>query len=672
MSIAVSGDPVSGVAENLRAARAAVPECPCRRPGALRLRRVTSGALRAALRHLGALAEPCRAGVPDAHRLDRAARRRDLFARACERGFRAGAGEDRFRFARRCATMRETPVASKDENKNPELFGPYEVYERLGVGGMATVHRAKKQGIEGFERVVALKRMLSHLADDETFIQSFVREARLASQLQHGNIIHIYDLGRVGRVYYIAMEYIRGRDLRKILKQTAYATGPMPLAMMLMLARQLCDALDYAHGLADETGEPLGLVHRDVSPSNILIAADGHLKIIDFGIAKATSSSLRTLSGRVKGKFAYMAPEAIHGKQLDRRTDIFAVGTVAHEMLTARPLFATKNQFDTIRRITQEEVKPPSHYNPECPPELDEIIMTALAKSPDERWQTAGAMHRALDHVAKKHGLQTTNREIAEWLEWAFQQPLQQKRVELTHRTDVDVVKANEPAVKEPTVKEPTLKSGPVVPVENLDSASIELVWGGRVGGRSRRDSGGPGELVDAPYAVDDRGSQPVPVQSLAEAGSGAVHSFPLHAGARDGSQPYRMPTPVPPIPIGPAVSEGSRPVSRPIDAREAAGQSTMLGVAPPPLRHSTKPTSAPQPVFGPPGTTGSGPVSTPSLPPPQRTTPHMRNAPERPRPQPPQGQSSARTLVQILLVLALCVGAAVGGYFIVLAVFGN
>jgi serine/threonine protein kinase len=562
--------------------------------------------------------------------------------------------------------MRQSPVASKEENKKPELFGPYEVYERIGVGGMATVHRAKKQGIEGFERVVALKRMLSHLADDETFIKSFVREARLASQLQHGNIIHIYDLGRVGRVYYIAMEYVRGRDLRKILKQSAYATGPMPLAMMLMLARQLCDALDYAHGLADENGEPLGLVHRDVSPSNILIAADGHLKIIDFGIAKATSSSLRTLSGRVKGKFAYMAPEAIQGKQLDRRTDIFAVGTVAHEMLTARPLFATKNQFDTIRKITQEEVKPPSYYNPECPPDLDEIIMTALAKSPDERWQTAGAMHRALDHVAKNHGLQTTNREIAEWMEWAFQQPLQSKRVELMHKTEVE----------QPRGKEPTLKSGPVVPVENLDSASIELVWGGRVGGRNRRDSGAPstGDIPDASsFPMDDRNSGPTP--SLSDPGSGAIsaQSIPLPSSGGDGSQPHaRLATPSSgPIAISLAASGDPRPVSRlPIDPRQSAGQSTMLGVAPPPAAgRRAKPTSAPELISAP--ASGATPVMAP---PPRRDAPQVRNVPELPRPNqqhPPAAPSSLRTMLQIILVLVLCAGAAVGGYFIVLAVFG-
>src|SRR5690606_27392623 len=190
----------------------------------------------------------------------------------------------------------------------------------------------------------------------------------------------------------------------------------------------------------------------------------------------------------------------------------------------------------------------------DCPPDLDEIIMTALAKSPDERWQTAGAMHRALDHVAKNRGLQATNREIAEWLDWAFQQPLQSRRVELTPRTEV---------ARPSSTKEPTLKSGPVVPVENLDSASIELVWGGRVIGRNRRDSGAaaPGDIPDSsPYPLDDgRGSQPVPVQSLADAGSGAVpaQGNPAPGTAGDGSQPY------PRIAMPGTAGDGSQPYPR-------------------------------------------------------------------------------------------------------------
>ncbi|MCG8425094.1 MAG: protein kinase [Proteobacteria bacterium] len=368
-------------------------------------------------------------------------------------------------------------VTKANRELSVEYFGPYEVYERIGVGGMASVCRAKKRGIEGFERVVALKRLLSHLAEDASFVKSFVREARLASKLQHANIIQIYDLGREDKVYYIAMEYVNGRDLRKVLKQTAYATGPMPVPMMLSLTLQLCDALDYAHSLHDDNGEALGIVHRDISPSNLLLAADGHLKVIDFGIAKATAASLRTSGGRVKGKFAYMAPEAIRGQPLDHRSDLFSAGIVAYEMLTARPLFASKNEYDTLQKIATESVPPPSRLNPDCPPELDEIVLTALAKEPDQRWQTAGAMHRAVDHVVKKHSLQATNREIAEWLQWAFEQPLQRKRVK--HRGLRQRIVERLTGGEKPNRPRPSLRSstGPV-DVPAADKTKIEIVWG--------------------------------------------------------------------------------------------------------------------------------------------------------------------------------------------------
>src|SRR5882757_9199776 len=204
-----------------------------------------------------------------------------------------------------------------------EQFGPYLVYERLGVGGMATVHRALERGIEGFERVVALKRLLPHLAADASFIKSFVREAKLASLLNHVNIVQLFELGRVGTQYFISMEHIDGRDIRRILRHARKVSGAPPINITVGLIAQLLEALDYAHTKNDDEGHPLGLVHRDVSPSNLLVTSAGHLKVNDFGIAKAQSSQLRTQTGRVKGKLAYMAPEAIAGsRDLDARSDL--------------------------------------------------------------------------------------------------------------------------------------------------------------------------------------------------------------------------------------------------------------------------------------------------------------------------------------------------------------
>lgn len=299
-------------------------------------------------------------------------------------------------------------------------FGPYLVYERLGVGGMATVHRALERGIEGFERIVALKRLLPHLAEDASFIKSFVREAKLASLLNHVNIVQIFELGRVGTEYFISMEYIDGRDIRRILRHARKVTGPPPIHVTVGLLLQLCEALDYAHSKADDHGHPLGLVHRDVSPSNLLVTAQGHLKVIDFGIAKAQSQQLRTQTGRVKGKLAYMAPEAVSGKELDARSDLFAAGVILHELLTARPLFASKNEYQTLLKVQRGDILPPSTFNQACPPELDAICLRALERDADDRWASAADMRDALHALRRQLNLQTGHRDIAQWLAWAF------------------------------------------------------------------------------------------------------------------------------------------------------------------------------------------------------------------------------------------------------------
>jgi eukaryotic-like serine/threonine-protein kinase len=301
-----------------------------------------------------------------------------------------------------------------------EQFGPYVVYERLGVGGMAVVHRAREIGIEGFERIVALKRLLPHLAEDATFIKSFVREAKLASQLSHNNIVQIFELGRVGTEYFISMEYIDGRDVRQILRHARRVTGPPPIHISVGMLIQLCDALDYAHSKVDDTGHPLGLVHRDVSPSNLLVTSAGHLKVIDFGIAKAQSSQLRTQTGRVKGKLAYMAPEAITGRELDARSDLWACGVIAHELLTARPLFASKNEYQTLLKVQRGDIVPPSTFNQAVPPELDAIVARALARDPDQRYADAFELRDALLELRRRYNLQTGHRDVAQWLDWAF------------------------------------------------------------------------------------------------------------------------------------------------------------------------------------------------------------------------------------------------------------
>ncbi|MBC7974980.1 MAG: serine/threonine protein kinase, partial [Myxococcales bacterium] len=280
---------------------------------------------------------------------------------------------------------------------------------------MATVHRAKKRGIAGFERGVALKRMLPHLADDAEFINSFVREAKLASLLVHPNIAQIYDFGRVGAVYYIAMEHVDGFDVRKMLRYSNRHKEPLPLNVVMSVMCELCDALEYAHTFVDEHGQPQGIVHRDVSPSNLIVAQSGHLKVIDFGIAKANVRQLHTESGRVKGKLGYMSPEAVTGRAFGPVSDVFSAGVVAHELLTAHPLFSAKTDYDTLIRIHEAEIPPPSRRNAGVPAALDEVVLAALARDPERRLQTAGAFREALEYVAEQAGIRFSARDVAEW-----------------------------------------------------------------------------------------------------------------------------------------------------------------------------------------------------------------------------------------------------------------
>jgi len=296
-----------------------------------------------------------------------------------------------------------------------EEFGPYVVQERLGLGGMATVYRAKKRGIEGYERNVALKRMLSHLAEDSQFVESFIREAKVASLLVHPNIAQVYDFGRINGIYYIAMELVQGFDLRKLLRHANRTNEPIPLPVILSILVEMCDALDYAHTFVDEHGQALGIVHRDVSPSNLIVAHNGHVKMIDFGIAKAQSRQLKTESGQVKGKLGYMSPEAAMGVQIDAGSDVFSEGVVAWELITAQPLFSAKSDFETMRRIREEEVVPPSRYNPQCPRALDDLVLSATARDARYRLHSAGLFRQKLDEIASRAGIQINARSVAEW-----------------------------------------------------------------------------------------------------------------------------------------------------------------------------------------------------------------------------------------------------------------
>lgn len=271
---------------------------------------------------------------------------------------------------------------------------------------MAVVHRAESPQ----RGVVALKRLHDHDAFELDFdiVRSFVEEARLAIRMRHRNIARTHTLGKVAGRYFLEMEYVPGPTLHACAMR-----GPMPIEVVVGILVQLCDALEYVHDLRDDRGRPLELVHRDVSLSNAIVS-DGVVKLIDFGIVKGHSTCAPTQAGTIKGKLAYVAPEYLAG-QLDRRADLYALGVIAHELLTDRRLFLTGDASETIARIQTLRVPPPSRFRGDIPPALDAIVLRALARDPDARWQSAGHLRAALAELCP-----ATPAAIAAWVTWAF------------------------------------------------------------------------------------------------------------------------------------------------------------------------------------------------------------------------------------------------------------
>jgi serine/threonine-protein kinase len=305
------------------------------------------------------------------------------------------------------------------------------VYEQLGVGGMASVHVAETRSAGGFRKRVALKRLLAHAAEQPELVDAFTHEARLARYLHHANIAQTFDFGLVEDTYFIAMELVAGPTLGQLIRQCKSTIGVIPFPITLNILAQLCDALEYAHTCVDEHGTPLGIIHRDVSPPNVVLSNTGLVKLIDFGLAKAKTSLVQTQVGTVKGKFRYMAPEYLTGK-LDRRVDLWALGVVAHELLTTHQLFDGEHDLAVLDRVRSMVIEPPSQENPDVPPELDAIVMKALDRDPDQRWQSASAMKTALADVAAELQTVVTNQQCVQWVEWAFTQEPPGDRSELS------------------------------------------------------------------------------------------------------------------------------------------------------------------------------------------------------------------------------------------------
>jgi serine/threonine protein kinase len=314
------------------------------------------------------------------------------------------------------------PVGGQNPQAPPRAipFGKYLLLDRIAVGGMAEVYTAKSFGIEGFEKIIACKRILPTMAEDRDFISMFIDEAKIAGHLTHANIVPIYELGKIGESHYIAMEYVWGKDLLQIMNRFRRMRRHMPPVMAAWIASKMLEGLDYAHRKRDRHGRPMGIIHRDVSPQNCLVSYEGQVKLIDFGIAKAASRNTKTQAGVLKGKFGYMSPEQVRGNTVDHRSDIFAASTCLHEMLTGERLFVGESDFSTLEKVRNADVIPPSTSVPEMSPELEEILMKGLAREPDDRWSTAGEMQEALQRYIALQRPPFGTSKLNTWMRTAF------------------------------------------------------------------------------------------------------------------------------------------------------------------------------------------------------------------------------------------------------------
>ena len=317
----------------------------------------------------------------------------------------------------------EAPKERREKgNWRDDVYGPYQLIDRIAVGGMAEVFKAKRSGVAGFEKTLAVKRILPHLSDNEEFVNMFVDEAKMVAGLTHPNIVQIFDLGQIEKSYFIAMEYVHGRDLRTILKRAKEKDLRLPLDLSLRIASALCAALEFAHRKKDERGRAMEIVHRDVSPQNILISFEGDVKLTDFGIAKAATKASNTDRGALRGKLLYMSPEQAWGKALDRRSDLFSLGLVLYEMVTDQKPFllgGDGSEMTILEKVRRCEIPPARSQNPKIPESVDRLVMKALACDADERYQDAAEMARGVERVIRERQPLSAN-ELKRFMELLF------------------------------------------------------------------------------------------------------------------------------------------------------------------------------------------------------------------------------------------------------------
>ncbi len=350
--------------------------------------------------------------------------------------------------------------------KKPVRFGKYTLIDRIAVGGMAEIFVAHQSGVAGFEKVIVIKRIRPHLSQQPNFVKMFLNEAKLAAQLSHPNIVQIYDLGEISRSYFIAMEYIFGRDMRRIIPKADELGIPFPMVYALKIASSVCEGLYYAHQKSDPYGNPLHIVHRDVTPENVFVSFDGTVKVLDFGIAKAANQIEMTKAGEIKGKLSYMSPEQCLGLPLDCRSDVFSLGVILYEWITGFKLFTGESEVAIMKSITEGKIYAPSYFKADIPEAVEAILMKALEKDRERRYQTAWEMQYDVDQFLSSYEFTPSNIHLSNFLKQLFNDELEEERQRLTaFRSSMDT---NPPEVEQEREE--------VISAENVISAESPIV----------------------------------------------------------------------------------------------------------------------------------------------------------------------------------------------------
>jgi serine/threonine protein kinase len=367
--------------------------------------------------------------------------------------------------------------------------GRYELLRRLARGGMAELYLARAVGIHGFEKLCVLKLVLPHLAEDREFVEMFLREARIAARLDHPSIAHVSDIGELDGEPFFVMQFIHGRDLRTIV--TELGESPLPMSAALTIARDLAAGLHYVHERKDGDGKPLGLVHRDVSPSNVMVGYDGDIKLVDFGIAKSTEQRSSTRTGVLKGKVAYMSPEQCHGRKIDRRTDVFNLGILLYEMTTGQRLFAGDNDFYVMTRIVRGMYARPSEVKSDYPEALEAIVERALQVDPEDRYPTAEALQADLESAAADRGIRLSNLSVAKFMRNLYGEqprpedddPLDADPTEIRDAADASPARRGNPsATRIGSIERPSLTDTRIGPADAASKGRGDTRIGGSAG----------------------------------------------------------------------------------------------------------------------------------------------------------------------------------------------